>query len=382
MHRESLDDAVRQPLYFARVWEDPLLELEAFAPRPDRRYVVVGSGGCTALSLLAGGAAHVTAVDLNPAQNDIGELKAAMIRHLDPDDAIMFLGHAPGARSEREALYHRFRHELSTAARAAWDRQRDAIGTGVERSGMTERLTRLIALATRAFVHPRRRIEALLAQPTLAAQRDFYARAWNTRRWRALLRVLGNRHLFRLAYTPASFHQDRGFDPAAYFARVFEHAVTALPVATNYFLHQVFLGRYPDAQPEGLPPYLTRATLDRLRANLGGLRFVDGSYTAHLRRCPPRSIDGFALSNICEWMKPAAIDELFAEIARTAVPGAVVCFRNNFAHTEVPEHLQERVVEDRARSAEMSRRDRSIVTPRFAVCHLRTAPSSVAKIAS
>jgi S-adenosylmethionine-diacylglycerol 3-amino-3-carboxypropyl transferase len=234
---------------------------------------------------------------------------------------------------------------------------------------MTERLTRLIGLATRLFVHPRRRIEALLAQPTLEAQREFYDREWNTRRWRALLRVLGNRHLFRLAYTPAGFHHDQSLDPAAYFARVFEHAVTALPVANNYFLHQVFLGRYPHA-PDGLPPYLAHATLERLRENLCGLAFVDGSYTAHLRRCPPRSIDGFALSNICEWMTPLAIDELFAEIVRTAAPGAIVCFRNNFAHTDVPEHMQHLVAEDRARSAEMSRRDRSIVTPRFAVCHV------------
>nr|MBA3499806.1 DUF3419 family protein [Deltaproteobacteria bacterium] len=196
-----------------------------------------------------------------------------------------------------------------------------------------------------------------------------------------LLRVLGNRHLFRLAYTPAGFHHDQSLDPAAYFARVFEHAVTELPVANNYFLHQVFLGRYPREQPEGLPPYLAVGTFERLRANLGGLAFVDGSYTTHLRRCPSRSIDGFALSNICEWMTPRAIDELFAEIVRTAAPGAIVCFRNNFAHTDVPAHFQHHVVEDRARSAEMSRRDRSIVTPRFAVCHLTDAQAQLARSA-
>ena len=375
MHRESLPDAVRRPLYFARVWEDPILELEAFAPQPDRRYVIVGSAACTVLSLLAGGARQVTAVDINPTQNNLGELKAALVLHCDPDEALTFLGHVPASSAARRAIYRRVRHELSAQARAAWDQRIGAIGAGVERSGTTERLTRWIALATRVFVHPRHRIEEMLAQPTLAAQRDFYARVWDTPRWRTLLRVLGNRHLFKLAYAPAGLHHDQSFDPAAYYARVFEHAVTAVPVANNYFLHQVFLGRYPRMQPDGLPPYLALATLERLRASLGSLAFVDGSYTAHLRRCPPRSIDGFALSNICEWMTPVAVDELFAEIVRTARPDAIVCFRNNFGHTDVPAAWQQRVVEDRARSAEMSRRDRSIVTPRFAVCHVTEAPA-------
>ncbi|MBA3452406.1 MAG: DUF3419 family protein [Deltaproteobacteria bacterium] len=369
MDRQSLPDAVRRPLLFARVWEDPLLELEAFAPRADRNYVVVGSGGCTALSMLAVGARRVVAIDVNPTQNDLAELKAALVRTCDADEAIAFLGHSPASRKERAATYRRIRPDLSIGARTHWDARAGAIREGVERSGMTERITRVIALITRAFVHPRSRIEELLRQPTLDAQRDFYDRQWNSARWRAMIAVLGSRHIFALGYKPASFQHDKRVEFADHYARLFEHAVTALPVANNYFLHQVFLGKYPAGQPDGRPPYLDPVNAERLRDHVSGLSFVDGSYTAYLRRCAPNSIDGFSLSNICEWMAPAAIDEMFGEIERTATTSAVICFRNNFADTQVPVKWRDVVVEDRARSEEMSRRDRSIVTPRFAVCH-------------
>ena len=66
--RVSLLGAIDDRLYFAQVREDPLLEIEALAPGADDSLVVVGSGGCTALSLLVEGAGRVAAVDINRSQ--------------------------------------------------------------------------------------------------------------------------------------------------------------------------------------------------------------------------------------------------------------------------------------------------------------------------
>src|SRR5438067_648777 len=78
-------------LFFAQVREDPIVELEALDPGPNDRVVVISSGGCTALSLLAAGAGRVDAVDLNATQNHIVELKVAVLRRLDHDAALGFL---------------------------------------------------------------------------------------------------------------------------------------------------------------------------------------------------------------------------------------------------------------------------------------------------
>jgi S-adenosylmethionine-diacylglycerol 3-amino-3-carboxypropyl transferase len=105
--------------------------------------------------------------------------------------------------------------------------------------------------------------------------------------------------------------------------------------------------------------------------NLGQLTLVDGGYTSYLRTLPGASVEGFALSNICEWFSPAQIDELFAEVVRTAAPGATLVFRNFVGWTEVPSRWADVVVEDRRRGEDLIRRDRSAVQRRIAICRVK-----------
>ena len=141
-------------------------------------------------------------------------------------------------------------------------------------------------------------------------------------------------------------------------------------MADNYFLHHMLLGRYPADSEGGVPPYLSRNGYETVAARSNALAIVDGTMTEHLHTLPDQSVTGFALSNICEWLAPADIDALFAEIVRTAVPGARLCFRNFVGWTEVPGRFREIVVEDRARGEAMIRRDRSVVQRRFAICQV------------
>ncbi|MBO0852333.1 MAG: DUF3419 family protein, partial [Nocardia sp.] len=69
--RTDIGGAVDERLFFAQVREDPRLELEALADHLDGPIAIVSSGGCTALSLIAAGADHVTAIDLNRNQNHL-----------------------------------------------------------------------------------------------------------------------------------------------------------------------------------------------------------------------------------------------------------------------------------------------------------------------
>ena len=54
--RSELSGCREDRLFFAQVREDPRLEIDALGPLQDAKVVVVSSGGCTALSLLAAGA--------------------------------------------------------------------------------------------------------------------------------------------------------------------------------------------------------------------------------------------------------------------------------------------------------------------------------------
>src|SRR5215472_13979954 len=93
--RLELPGARDDRLYFAQVREDPALEIEALRVGPTETAVVVSSGGCTALSLLASSAGKVVSVDLNRSQNHLVELKVAAVRGLDREASVGFLGGAP-----------------------------------------------------------------------------------------------------------------------------------------------------------------------------------------------------------------------------------------------------------------------------------------------
>ena len=368
IRRVRLAGARRDRLYFAQVREDPALELEALAPAPGGSYVIVSSGGCTALSLLAAGAGRVVGVDLNETQNDLTELKARAAATLRAAAASAFLGGAPAAGRTRASTYRGLRTGLSPGARAFWDARRSWIRRGVISVGVSERLIALVAGLARNLIQGRRRVARMLACETLEEQRALYEREWDTRRWRALFPLLLNRAVFDRAYDPRFFAHVQTPSFAEHFRERVEHTLTRIPTRDNYFLHQMLTGRYPLSVPGGLPPYLAAAGSLRMKDAASRLTLVDGALTEYLRGEPAGSVDGFAISNVCEWLNARAIDELFGEIVRTARPGARLCFRNFVGWTEVPERWRSVVVEDRSRGDALMARDRSVVQRRFALC--------------
>ncbi len=379
IRRLALPGARTDRLFFAQVREDPCLEIAALRPDAGETIVIVGSGGCTALSLLAAGAGRVVAVDLNAAQNHLIELKGAALAAFSLDEAWRFLGVVAAAANERRTGYQALHGRLSPAAQQYWDQRPKAIGVGVLNAGVSERFIALVVGAMRLFVHDGDRIRRLLACTTLDEQRAFYEREWNGWRWRGLFTLLMNRLAFRRAYDPAFFRHVENPSFAAHFHALAEHALTEIPVADNYFLHHMLTGVFPVARPNGVPPYLSTTGAARAGAAVeyDRLTLVDGAMTDYLRTLPASSVDGIALSNICEWLGPDQIDELFAEVARVAAPGARVCFRNFVGWTEVPARWRHRIVEDRARGERMMRHDRSVVQRRLAVCDVRAATPPV-----
>ncbi len=367
LRRVALETARNDRLFFAQVREDPRVEIAALAPRATERMVVVTSGGCTALSLLAAGAGEVHAVDLNRTQNHVAELKFVAVRRLERLAAIGFLGGLPSPRRDRIAVYATLRGELTPGARSYWDRRRSAIGRGVINVGVSERFISLVGLLVRRVVQTPRGVERLLACRTLDEQRTLFAREWDTRRWRLLFAMLLNRWAMSRAYDPTFFAHVGRADFAEHFRRLAEHALTEVPVADNYFLHQMLTGCYPVDQPHGVPPYLSEAGARAVAASRRQLYLVDGSISAYLRAVPDRSVHGIALSNVAEWMTPPEVHTLFAEVERVAAPGARVVFRNFVGWTELPRSCS-RLVEDVAFGASLIWRDRSVVQPRVVVC--------------
>jgi S-adenosylmethionine:diacylglycerol 3-amino-3-carboxypropyl transferase len=368
--RTLLPGAKEDKLFFAQVREDPMLEIQALSPLGNARVVVVSSGGCTAFSLLAAGAKHVVAVDLNSTQNHLVELKAVALRRLVAPELMSFLGIAPGTARRRIRTYATLRPYLSDEAVSFWDRHESLIGRGALKCGVSERFIAAVVGVVKFAIHGQGKIEKLLGLETLDEQREFFAREWNTRRWKLLFPLLLNRWTFNRTYDPGFFRDVTNPSFAAHFRGLIEHALCNVPVRTNYFLHQMLTGTYPTKQ-SGVPPYLDRYRREYLRSRLDSLELVDGGYAEYLALCDDDSVDAFALSNIGEWLDVRGIEEVFGQVVRVARPGARVCFRNFVGHTSIPERFRSTLVEDAGAGIEAIKRDRSCLQSRIVICKVQ-----------
>lgn len=109
----------RTNLVYNQGWEDPARDQEALGLGPDDRVLAITSAGCNVLDYALRGA-HVVAVDANPRQNHLLELKLAGIRALPFDDFFALFGE--GGTPRARAIYAALRGLLSRQAQAFWDR--------------------------------------------------------------------------------------------------------------------------------------------------------------------------------------------------------------------------------------------------------------------
>src|ERR1035438_10868481 len=78
-------------LLFGMSWEDPSSDRRALAIQPGETLLTVTSGACNTLTLLLEDPGKVYAVDINPSQSYLLELKCAAVRHLDYNELRAFL---------------------------------------------------------------------------------------------------------------------------------------------------------------------------------------------------------------------------------------------------------------------------------------------------
>ena len=357
---EQKDQVELFKLLFAMNWEDPATDRRAVAVQPGDTVMTITSGCCNTLTLLLDDPGKVYAVDINPTQSYLMELKSAAIRQLDYQQLHQFLGLTPC--KVRMQLFQTLSGDLSPAALAYWEGRPDAIGKGIMYSGKFESLVHLVTTFIRVL-QGRKRIEKLFQCRTLQEQRTYFERHWNNRRWRLIFDLLANKRVIsaRMGLNYFQF-EDGSTSFSESFQKRFQRGICDTPVDTNYFLALFFCGHY--RSETAVPEYLLPENLPTVKARLNRIVNVLAPAADWLERQAPESIDAFVLSNIGELMSESETDRLFATLLPAAAPGARVCFRNILIPRAVPQTLTERIVLNRELSQELLATDRSFLYSR------------------
>jgi S-adenosylmethionine-diacylglycerol 3-amino-3-carboxypropyl transferase len=352
---------------FAQSWEDPACDVAGLRPRSGDTWLAITSGGDNVLGFLLTDPAQIISVDINPAQTYLFELKRAAFLRLDHSEMLALLGVPSGGIATE--LYSRVRHELSPAAAAYWDAHRDWFNRGLLLQGGFERYFALLRALLRIAIG-RRRLERLFTL-SQTAQRRYYEQEWNTLRWRALVRTACSQYVLGRRLDPSWFVHAEARSFGAHFMRLAEHSIAELPVRTNYFLAQIVLGRYIDA--ETVPEYLRPCNFETIGRRLHRVTAVTADICTAGEALLPASVDCFALSNVFEYSARGLFERTRAALVRAARPGARFTLRNLLAPRRLADDPAIKV--DARLSAALQAADRGFIYSWFEAATL-AAPSA------
>lgn len=358
---------VFEDILYAQCWEDPQIDRAALNITPDDVVFSITSGGCNVLTFLIDNPRQVIALDINPHQNFLLDLKIAAFKNLSYEALLEFIGVRESGR--RLKLYERLRSLLEKESLAYWDRQSQKIEGGLIHCGRYEGYMRLL----RRVITPlmgRPLIETFFQTEEPAARAALFHAKWENIWWRLFTRGLLSRAVMSLLFDKAFFaYLDETFSFGRHFAKKVERAFIQLPMTENYFLSYILLGKFYSA--EHLPPYLRQENHEVIRSRVDCIERVTDSCEHFFSTLPDGSISKFNFTNIFEWMSPEAYENLLKETIRVAQDKAIMTYRNLLVFREHPASLESRIHSLKQMAESLHQRDLSFIYNNYVVEEIR-----------
>lgn len=347
-------------LIYNTCWEDPRLDRVALDLKPDDVVVVLTSAGCNALDYALVEPQHVHAVDMNPRQNALLELKQAAIRELEFDDFFRMFGegYLPGAGSRFDP---RLARHLSPRSRAFWEKRIhwfDNPRRSFYFRGTSGNFARMMKFYTDRVIKVRPQIDRLLAARTVEEQQEVYFDGMYDRFWTRWVKFTMNRDttLSMLGVPKAQRRQIETQYPGGlirYLQDCVEAVFARLPFRDNYFWRLYINGCY---SRECCPEYLREENFNRLRDGLlDRVTTHTDSVQGFLERHEGQ-VTRFVLLDHMDWLSDKYFASLEAEwqaIIERAAPGARVLWRSGGLRTDFIEDVHVRRQGERVRVSEM-----------------------------
>lgn len=327
-------------LVYNTSWEDPAVDHRAMRLGPSSTILMITSAGCNVLDYALEAPKRIVAVDANPRQTALLELKLAAIRKLDYADTFALFGlgwHAAFRELYQECL----RAELSDFARHYWDRRADwfaAPRSNLYTRGLTGLVMRGSQIQLRAQRGLASLVRALFDQPDLETQQRFYWDKIRPRVWTPFVRWFLSTPMFTsLVGVPLAQRRllqdgERGLSGAV--RELIDDLFCTVPANDNYFWGVYVFGRYHTGR---CPRYLTPEGFASLKAGLvDRIEFQTCTVADYLDRPGPQFTHAVLLDHM-DWMSsyyPEALEQEWESLLRRTGPDSMILFRS--AHAAPP----------------------------------------------
>lgn len=317
---EQLTKVRHDFIRYANCWEDADILLDALKIESQDRVLSIGSAGDNSFSMLAQDADLVVAVDINPVQLNLIELKKAAIATLEYNEFLQFLGFEECTR--RWELFQTVKTALTQEIVQFWVGRRQEIEDGVIYQGKFERYFKLFHKRVLPLIHTKKRIKQLFEPKSVEEQTAFFDKHWNNRRWRLLFKVFFSRFVMgRLGRDP-EFLKEVEVPVSTFIASTANDHLSSVACQQNYFLQFILTGKFNTA----LPHYARKENFDLIKPRIERMTVYNG-----LAEDAFKAFDGFNkfnLSNIFEYMNPELFQSVSENLWQEALSGARYAYWN------------------------------------------------------
>ncbi len=270
--RRIFNTVHRNNLVYNTCWEDPRLDRVALEFGPDDNVLVITSAGCNALDYAITGPNHVYAVDMNPRQNALLDLKKEAIKQLEFDDffALFGDGRFPGIRKVYE---QKLRRGLPDWSQSFWDRKIkwfDNRRKSFYFRGTSGSVANALKVYTDRMIKVRPHLDALMTADSLDEQREIYEQHLKQKFWSGIVKFALNRDttMSLLGVPKAQRKQIDTQYPGGllqFLQDCLQSVFVDIPMKENYFWQLYMNGKY---SRQCCPEYLTESGFQRLKDGL------------------------------------------------------------------------------------------------------------------
>ncbi len=333
-------------LVYNTCWEDPRLDREVMNLTADDNVMVITSAGCNALDYALDAPNSVHAVDMNPRQNALLELKQAGIRALDFEDFFQMFGQGYWD-NVRDAYDSVLRRQLSPWSQQYWDKWLKFFEDKKRPfyfRGTSGGFARIINWYIDRVVRVRPIVQNLLDAKSVEEQREIYEKQLHDRFWSKPLRFAMDRDTtLSLLGVPRAQRVQVEKDYAGGIVQFVQDCVEAvfarLPISDNYFWRVYITGRYTEAC---CPEYLKPDNFQALKEGLVDRVHVHTNSVEQFLRGTDQTFSRFVLLDHMDWLSShhfALLESEWDAILQRATPGARVLWRSGGLKTEFVERV-------------------------------------------
>ena len=347
---EQLTDRVEFDfIRYANCWEDADILVEALDVRENDRVLSIASAGDNSFALLAQSPELVVAVDVNPVQLFLCELKKAAFTLPDHYAFLEFLGFVAGQK--REKTYNSIKHLLSKDAQFFWHHHTHLIEKGVIMQGKFERYFSFFRGGILPFVHSKSAIHKLFSEKSEHDQEIFYNKKWNNRRWRTLFKIFFSKYVMGKYGRDPEFLKEVKVPVSEFIFNKAEKHLMKQQAQHNLYLHHIMTGHF---EPQ-YPYYARREHFETIRKNLDKFFMYKGYAEDAIKKFG--SFSAFNLSNIFEYLSVDVTKNVAGGLYKGASRDARFAYWNLMVPRRLSSLLPDEFVYDETLSKMMTERD-------------------------